>query len=125
MVGLWRVGGESRKDKSIGLVGFWGDDGVWHDNQITVERETVQDPADPTNPDARIAKTEWVYYDPADYGEEGKLNVKMLLSELGFGAIVTLMVQSFRPTLSPATIVATIGCEKSIVSPASALFISI
>lgn len=59
------------QDKSIGLVGFWGDDGVWHDNQITVERETVQDPADPTNPDARIAKTEWVYYDPADYGEEG------------------------------------------------------
>ncbi|WP_294410924.1 hypothetical protein [uncultured Ruminococcus sp.] len=59
------------QDKTIGLVGFWGDDGVWHDNQITVERETVQDPADPTNPDARIAKTEWVYYDPNDYHEFG------------------------------------------------------
>ncbi|SFW30942.1 hypothetical protein [Ruminococcus flavefaciens] len=46
------------QDKSIGLVGFWGDDGVWHDNQITVERETMQDPSNPEN---RVVKTEWVY----------------------------------------------------------------
>lgn len=62
----------TKQDKTIGLVGFWDESGDWHDNQITVERETIQDPADPTNPDARVPKTEWVYYNPAEYGEEGE-----------------------------------------------------
>ena len=45
------------QDRTMGRVGYWDEHGVWHDNQITVERENLANPTDPNNP----AKTEWVY----------------------------------------------------------------
>ena len=45
------------QDRAMGIIGYWDEHGVWHDNQITVERENLANPTDPNNP----AKTEWVY----------------------------------------------------------------
>lgn len=33
-----RIKSGSSEDKSIGLIGYWDKNGVWHDNQITVEK---------------------------------------------------------------------------------------
>jgi len=46
----------SNEDKSMGLVGFWGDDGKWHNNQITIEREMMLDAEN-----ASVPKTQWDY----------------------------------------------------------------
>lgn len=49
------------EDRSMGLVGYWDNNGDWVNNRITVERETEQDPARPTDPNARILKSQWMY----------------------------------------------------------------
>lgn len=45
------------QDRAMGIIGYWDEHGVWHDNQITVERENLTNPSDPQHPE----KTEWVY----------------------------------------------------------------
>ncbi len=50
-----------KEDKTMGLVGYWDNNGEWVNNRITVERETQLNPANPTDPTDRIVKSQWTY----------------------------------------------------------------